>query len=121
MNACRDFSTANLSDPDIVRFEPALLPIQPSDEVVNISYGFPFLTEKDVFPIGEQVNIIVDTPYNVRDAKRFSFHLEVGNCEPGYALQRSEGENLATCTCVDDDFFILTCDEEDGVIVLREL
>ena len=47
-------------------FDPALLPIQPSDEVVNVSYGLQSFN-LDSYQPGEIVNIVLDTPYNVRD------------------------------------------------------
>ena len=47
-------------------FDPALLPIQPSDEVVNVSYGLRSFN-LDSYQPGEIVNIVLDTPYNVRD------------------------------------------------------
>ena len=47
-------------------FDPALLPIQPSDEVVNVSYGLRSF-KLDSYQPGEIINIVLDTPYNVRD------------------------------------------------------
>ena len=52
-------------DADIIRFDPGLLPIEPRDVVVNISYGFPNISMEQ-FNSGEIVGIVIDTPYNVR-------------------------------------------------------
>ena len=53
-------------------------------------------------------------------SERFLFKLEFENCQPGFELkQRSEGDNLLVCACVDSDFYVLTCDEAENVIVLR--
>ena len=52
-------------DPDNVRFEPALLPILPSDESVIVNYGFPAL-RPDQFREDEVIRILMDTPYNVK-------------------------------------------------------
>lgn len=54
---------------NIVNFDPALLPIQPSDEVVNVSYGIQSYDANSYRP-EEVVNIVLDTPYNVRDVSR---------------------------------------------------
>ena len=47
-------------------FDPSLLPIQPSDEVLNVSYGIRSF-DLDSYKAKETVTIVVDTPYNVRD------------------------------------------------------
>ena len=52
-------------------FDPALLPIQPSDEVVNVSYGLRSF-QLDSYRPGEIINIVLDTPYNVRDVSILS-------------------------------------------------
>ena len=51
---------------NIVNFDPNLLPIQPSDEVVNISYGLRSF-DHDSYRRDEVINVVLDTPYNVRD------------------------------------------------------
>ena len=42
------------------------MPIQPSDEVVNISYGFANRIDQVEFDVTETIPITFDTPYNVR-------------------------------------------------------
>ena len=49
---------------DLLRFTPALLPIQPSTKAVDISYGF--AGESSRIDIGQEVQVLLDTPYNVR-------------------------------------------------------
>ena len=55
-----------MQDRDIVRFDPALLPVQPNAAVVNISYGFPNISSEEFNP-ERSINITIDTPYNIRD------------------------------------------------------
>ena len=55
-----------MQDRDIVRFDPALLPVQPNAAVVSISYGFPDISSKEFNP-ERSINITIDTPYNIRD------------------------------------------------------
>ena len=44
--------------------------------------------------------------------------LQFADCQPGYEIRpRVEGD-LYTCSCVDTDFDVLNCDD-DEVIVLR--
>ena len=62
-----------LQDTNIVDFDPALLPIQPSDEVVNVSYGLRSFN-LDSYEPGEIINIVLDTPYNVRDVRILIFN-----------------------------------------------
>ena len=55
-----------MQDRVIVRFDPALLPVQPNAAVVNISYGFPNISSEEFHP-ERSINITIDTPYNIRD------------------------------------------------------
>lgn len=50
---------------NLVNFDPALLPIQPSDEVVNVSYGIQLFDPKS-YETDKVISIVLDTPYNVR-------------------------------------------------------
>ena len=56
-----------MQDHDIVRFDPALLPVQPNDPVVTISYGFPDIMKEEKFMPEKNISIIIDTPYNIRN------------------------------------------------------
>lgn len=56
-----------MQDLDIVRFDPALLPVQPNDPIVTISYGFPDIKKEEEFMPEKNISIIIDTPYNIRN------------------------------------------------------
>lgn len=56
-----------MQDLDIVRFDPALLPVQPNDPTVTISYGFPDIKKEEEFMPEKNISIIIDTPYNIRN------------------------------------------------------
>ena len=56
----------HVQDTNIVDFEPSLLPVQPNDEVVNVSYGLQSF-DRDSYQKNEMISIVLDTPYNVKD------------------------------------------------------
>ena len=74
-----------LQSQQILRFEPALLPVEPDVEAVVFSYGFPSnvefseLTEEDL-----EVPVVIDTPYNV---------IGVGPCRHRYTIQCDRGRS----------------------------
>ena len=55
-------------DTNTVDFDPALLPIQPSDVTVNVSYSIRSFDE-DTYEANTNVKIVLDTPYNVRNVR----------------------------------------------------
>ena len=58
-------------------FDPALLPIQPSDMTVNVSYGIRMFDD-DSYQANSNITIVVDTPYNVRSVSdRMHIHVRL--------------------------------------------
>lgn len=50
----------------MIRFEPALLPVQPNVGVANISYGFTNkVNPSNLGDDGLMVPVVIDTPFNV--------------------------------------------------------
>ena len=47
-------------------FEPALIPVQPGNESVEVLYRVPVLAMSQLME-GELIRVVVDAPYNVRD------------------------------------------------------
>ena len=51
---------------DAVNFEPALIPITPSDDSVEVLYRVPASAREELRE-GGNITVVVDTPYNVID------------------------------------------------------
>ena len=79
---------------NIVDFDPALLPIQPSDETVNVSYGIRSF-DVDSYDADLLVSVVLDTPYNVRDVS----HSRAVGLVYQYARPGSSTVAIATLTC----------------------
>jgi len=56
---------------NIVQFEPSLLPMLPSDQFVDLVYGFQNFSAEQ-FLENDTVIIVIDTPYNVRSVSVLS-------------------------------------------------
>lgn len=51
-------------------------------------------------------------------AASFNFSIALRDCLPGFVLRQSAtGGNLLTCSCVNSDFSILTCNPENSIVL----